>query len=206
SPGIMQETLPPVYDSENAGRYLASQMQAAPGANGYSRLRDAYETPLLLLLGISGIVLLIACANLANLMLARASVREREIAVRLARGAARGRVLRQFLAEGALLALGGAVGGILVALALTRVLIAALTTLDDHIRLDHPLDWRVLGFAATVAMLTSLLFAVVPALKATRLAPAQVFHSGGRTATVGREGFGLRRVLASVQIALSLAL
>jgi len=206
SAGVMQETLPTVYDEEVAAKYLENVMEAKPGANGYSLLRQNYEGPLVLLLAVSGIVLLIACANLANLMLARASVKEREIAVRLALGASRRRLVRQLVTEDALLAAVGVVLGILLARGLSAAMIAYLVKANDHIYLDRPLDWHVLGFSIGVAGATCVLFALLPAYKATRLAPAQVMNSAGRAATASRERFGMRRVLAVTQIALSLVL
>jgi predicted permease len=206
SPGIMRATLPPTYRPDGAKKYLENKLIATQGGTGVSGLRRQYERPLWLLLAITGLVLLIACANLANLLLARASVREREIAVRLAIGASRGRLVRQLLAESLLLAVAGAAFGAVLAQVLSRGLVAFLTTTNNRLFVGLGIDWRVLGFTAALAVTTCLLFGLLPALRATHLAPASAMRAGARGATAGRERFGLRRALVSTQVALSLVL
>ncbi|MGC2090045.1 MAG: ABC transporter permease, partial [Candidatus Acidiferrales bacterium] len=185
-PAALHETIPPQYDADGVKHYLAYKLETLPAANGFSELREDTSTPLWLLLGLSGLVLLIACANLANLMLARASTREREIAVRLALGASRGRLIRQLLSESALLAVAGAVGGGLLAAGLSRFLVAFISTPNDPIFLDMPTDWRVLGFAAGLAIVTTILFGLMPALRAGSVPPGSVLKTGGRGSTAGR--------------------
>jgi len=152
------------------------------------------------------LVLLIACANLANLMLARAGVREREIAVRLAIGASRGRLIRQLLAESLVLASCGAALGAVFGQALSRFLVSFLTTGRDRLFLDLSTDWRVLSFTAALAVLTCILFGLTPALRATRSGPGAAMKAGARGLTAGRERFSLRRMLVVSQVALSLVL
>ncbi len=154
----------------------------------------------------TGLVLLIACANLANLLLARASVREREIGVRLAIGASRGRLVRQLLAESLLLAVAGAALGAALAQALSRGLIAFITTENSPLFVGLGVDWRLLGFTAALAMTTCLLFGLVPALRATHLSPSEAIRTGGRSMSAGRERISLRRGLVATQVALSLVL
>lgn len=206
SPAILEATVPPVYDADGVKHYMQYKFAAFPGDNGFSSLRREYESPLWLLLGTAGLVLLIACANLANLMLARASAREREIAARLALGASRWRLIRQLLVESLLLAFVGAALGAGLAQLLSRFLVSFLTTQGSPLFVELAMDWRVLGFTAGVAALTCLLFGLAPAFRATRVAPAAVLKSGSRGMTAGRERFGLRRALVVSQVAMSLVL
>jgi predicted permease len=206
SKGVMEATEIQGYSSNTVERYKKFRLAAYPGANGISGLRADYDSSLWLLLGITGLVLLIACANLANLMLARSSAREREIAVRLALGASQGRVLRQFMAESALLAAFGAAIGVEVAHVLSRVLVASLSTDSNSIYLPLELDWRVLLFAGAAAALTCVVFGALPALRVTRMQPESVMRGGRRGLTTGRERFSIQRTMVVTQIAVSLVL
>lgn len=206
APAALNETIPPEYDADGVKHYLAYKLEVRPAANGFSNLREDSSSSLWLLLGLSGLVLLIACANLANLMLARASTREREIAVRLALGASRKRLIGQMLSESALLAMVGTVCGGLLAAALSHFLIAFISTPNNPIFLDMRTDWRVLGFAAGLAVLTTMLFGLVPAVRAGRVPPGSVLKTAGRGMTAARERFRLQRILVAAQVALSLVL
>ena len=206
SSSLFQQTLPSNYPKESVNDYLSSKLEVTDGSSGYSTLRQNYERPLWLLLAIAGLVLLITCANLANLLLARASTREREIAVRQAVGASRLRIIRQLLVETLLLSIIGTAIGAGLAQALSRFLVAAIGTSSDVVFLDVTPDLRVLGFAAGIAALTCIFFGLTPALKATRVSPGAAMKAAGRGLTAGRERFSLRRGLVVVQVALSLVL
>ena len=206
TPAVLQETIPPFYDAEATKKFLAYKLSAFPADTGFSRLREDSETPLWLLLGISGLVLLIACANLANLMLARASARERQITIRQALGATRARMIRDLLSESVLLALAGAACGLFLAFAVSRLLVAFISTSDNQIFLDLGMDWRVLAFTTALAVLTTVLFGLAPAFRATRAEPATLLQSGSRGMSAGRERFGVRRILVVSQVGLSVVL
>jgi putative ABC transport system permease protein len=206
SPDLFQAALPANYPEASVKDYLASKLTAIPSGKGISQLREKYEQSLWLLLAIAGLVLLIACANLANLLLARASAREREIAVRQALGASRGRLIRQLLLESLLLASFGAALGALLAHGLSRSLVAFLSTTADPVFLDLGPDWHVFGFTAGLAVLTCLLFGLTPAIRITRTRAGAMLKTAGRGLTAGRHRFTLRRALTVVQVALSLVL
>jgi len=203
---VFEATLPPSYQVEDARSYRAFVLYGTEASTGISGLRERFENPLFLLLATTGVVLLIACANLASLLLARASAREQEMAVRLAIGASRRRLIRQLLVESLLVASIGAASGLLVARLVSRALVAALSTGRSPLFVDLRLDWRVAAFTAVTACLTCLLFGVAPALRATRTAPAEAIRSQGRGLTTKGAGLGLRRSLVVTQIALSLVL
>ena len=202
---IFKETLPD-YRVEDAQAYVGFKLAAFPSGTGVSTLRRTYESPLWLLLATTGLVLLIACANLANLMLARATAREREIAVRLALGASRTRIARQLLAESFLIAFVGAATGALLAQWLSTFLVGFLTTGNNPVFVDLNPDWRVFAFAATLAVVTCLIFGLLPAIRATATAPGVAMKAGSRGSTDSRERFGVRRTLVVAQVALSLVL
>jgi putative ABC transport system permease protein len=206
APQIFEATLPPNYTAETAKAYLSFKLAATPAGTGFSSLRQTYESPLCYLMAIAGIVLLIACANLANLLLARASAREKEIAVRLAIGASRSRLVRQLLSESVMLALIGAAAGALVGAALARLLLGFLGTEGRPLFVDLKPDWRVIGFTAGLAILTCLLFGLVPAIRASKGSPASAMRSSSRGLTADRSHFGLRRALVVCQVALSLVM
>src|SRR5205085_95153 len=176
SPGLFRDTLPN-YRPEDEKAYLTFRLGAFPAATGVSDVRSDFEAPLWLLLATAGLVLLIACANLANLMLARATARQREVAVRLALGASRGRIVRQMAAESALIAACGAAAGALLARWLTSVLVASIATQRERIVLAVEHDSRVFAFIALAASAACAIFGVVPALRATRLHAAAVMKA-----------------------------
>ncbi len=201
SPGIFATTLRPDYPPESVKDYLVMKLTAEPSAAGVSLLRETYSDPLRFLLGIAGLVLLITCANLASLMLARTTARERDMAVRLAIGAGRWRLIRLVLGESLLLSIAGALAGLALAQALSRELVAYL-----DISLDFKLDWRLFGFLLGISLLTSLLFGLAPALRASRTAPGAAMKAGSHGMTAGRGRLGFRGALVVSQVALSLVL
>jgi putative ABC transport system permease protein len=170
---------------------------------GFRTVRAGYEEPLWLLLAIAGLVLLTACANVASLSLVRAAAREPELALRLALGATRSRVVRQLLVEGALIAVIGTVAGLALARVAANAAIAVLSTRTDPIVLDVGIDWRILTFSALAVCLTTIAFALAPALRATR--GTQATLAAGR-ATWARERVTMREMLVAAQVALSVVL
>jgi predicted permease len=203
SRGLFTATVPPDYRGQDADDYLGYRLRAVSGARGVSVLRTRYSDPLLLLLVTSAIVLLIACTNLANLILARASAREREFAVRLAIGASWSRLVRQLMVENGLLAIAGAAAGLVFAGALSRVLIGFL---GSGLSLDLAFDARLIAFVIAMAVLTCLVFGLIPAWRASRVAAQDAMKASARSVTGSREGVGLRRALVISQVALSLVL
>jgi putative ABC transport system permease protein len=206
SPGIFEASLPETYDARRAKNFLSFRLKAWPVSTGFSDLREEYDDPLWLLLGISVLVLLIACANIANLMLARASTRQREIAVRLALGASPRLIVRQLLAESLVLAGAGALAGAALAQVLGRLLVAFLSTQAAQWFVDMPLDVRLLAFTVGIAGLTCVLFGLLPALQASRTDPIEALKSGGRGVAGAGARLGVRRALVVTQVALSLVL
>jgi predicted permease len=206
SRGLFHANVPATYDALTVKDYLAFTVTAEPASTGVSGIRRTYATQLWVLLGATGLVLLITCANLANLLFARATARQREIAVRLAIGASRRRIVRQMLSESFLLAAAGAALGVLVARWLSQSLVAYLSTESSRIFVDLSPDWRVFGFIAALAAIACLLFGLSPALQATGTNPGRAMQPGGRLTTDSRERFTIRRTLVVVQVALSLVL
>lgn len=210
APGILAATLPADYDAAAREKYLQFTFRVLLAATGVSSseegLKAEYQVPLFVLLGISGLVLLIACANLVNLMLARASAREREMALRVTLGASRGRLIQQMLMESLLLAMIGATGGVALAQVLGKLLIGFISGEDNPIFLPLRADWRVLLFTTGLTVLTCLLCGTAPALQAARSNPGYALNGSGRGSTAGRRGLALRRGLVVSQVALSLVL
>jgi predicted permease len=149
-------------------KILEQKMPLEASGNGFDNLRSRFAEPLRLLMGIVALILLIACANLANLLLGRATTRRREIAVRVAMGAGRGRVLRQMLAEGLLLAAAAGVLGVLLAWWSANALVAMMSNGGERIALNGRPDLRILAFAASISAAACLLFSLAPAIQATR--------------------------------------
>ena len=206
SKGFFEAALPQGYSSKTTETFRDFKLGAFSAATGVSNLRNAYDSSLWILLGITGLVLLIACANLANLMLARASARQREVAVRMALGATRARLLRQLLIESSLLAVTGAILGIGLAQLFSRLLIRILTTGNDSLSLTVHTDWRVLLFATAVAILTCAVFGTLPAFRASKSDPIHALKSGDGHASTRRERFSIQRIMVVVQVAVSLVL
>jgi predicted permease len=176
------------------------------GSQGMGGLRIKYERPLLMLLAVVGLVLLIACANIGNLLMARASGRERETAIRLALGAGRRRLVRQLLAESLLLTIGGAALGLVLAYFADHALVALAPggVGGTPLILDVSLDWRVLLFTGGVAVLVTMLVGLAPAIQATR--PDMGPYLKGETGVPAPRRFSLANALVVVQIAVSLVL
>ncbi len=204
-PQIREATLPQDWGPKDQAEYLKEPFALVPAATGQSSLRDTYSTPLKTIMVVVSAVLLIACANIANLLLARASARRREMSLRLALGASRFRLGRQLLAESLILGAGGAVLGLVVAGWIGSALVRQLATPTNAVMLDLSIDWRVMAFTAAVALATSLIFGLAPALGVSRVAPHEAIKTEGR-GVAGDRRFGFRNILVIGQLALSLAL
>ena len=184
-----------------------SKVEVEPAAAGLSRVRDRFAQPLVLLMVVVGVLLLIACVNTANMLLARAAGRQREMAVRVGLGATRIRLVQQVMTESALLSAVAALFGILLAHVGTGVLVRIIASGREHERFILPvqLDLRLLAFTVGAALLTALVFGLAPALHAFRAAPASALRQTGRAGeTRLRRLFG--RGLVAAQVASSVLL
>ena len=204
SPSIVTAALPQDWSPQDQRGFLKTTMVAVPAATGISYLRGQFKEPLDILMAIVGLVLLIACANIASLMFARAVTRHKEVAMRQALGASRTRLIRQLLTECVLLSSAGAVLGIFFARWGSALLVRYISTARGQVFLDLSSDGWVLGFTAAVAILTGILFGVLPAFRSTRLSLISAMKSRGETEPHGR--FRSRKWIVTSQVALSLVL
>jgi predicted permease len=195
------------YSERERNAFLAQKLLVNRATQGTSGVRWSYweySSTLKILIGLTGLVLLIACANLANLLMARSAARSREIAIRLALGAGRWRLVRQLLTENLLLSLAGGALGLLVAGWGHRLLLGFLVEDPSGVALDFDLNYRLLAFGLVLSAATGLLFGLMPAMRATRADISGAIHSGGRQG--GTWNMPLAKALLAGQIALSMML
>jgi predicted permease len=190
------------YDKE---QFLRMWMEVMPGGQGNTNLRRQYEKPLWVLMGLTGFVLLIACANLASLLTARAAARQKEIAIRLAMGSSRGRMIRQLLTESIALSIAGGLAGILLATAMVQALVASLPSSFAGYSIASRPDASMLLFTCALTLVTGIAFGLVPALQSTRPDIAVTLKEQAGS-VAGGAGVRLRKVLVAAQVTLSLLL
>jgi putative ABC transport system permease protein len=203
---IFAGALPKNWDEEGQARFLKLTLVPTPASTGISWVRRRFKQPLNILMGVVGLVLLIACANIASLMLARSAARQKEIAVRKALGASRARLIRQLLTESVLLSTAGAVLGVFFARWGSLLLVGYISTKSDSIFLDLTFDWRILGFTAAVALFTGLLFGVLPAFRSTRVSLTSAMKGSQAVDAESRAKFRPGKWIVASQVALSLVL
>jgi predicted permease len=184
---------------------LTSTIDLVPGGTGWSFLREQFRRPLLVLMGVTGLVLLIACANFANLLLARGAARSKEIALRFAIGAGRGRIVRQQLTESLMLSSAGAALGVGLAWSASRLLVVLLSSgRRDVVLLNLQPDANVLLFTSAVALVTGILFGLVPALRATATGPGPALKTNSGITPRTRSRFLPALVVSQVSLSLVL--
>jgi putative ABC transport system permease protein len=198
---VQREALPD-YRREWQDGYLKMAANVVDASAGVSPLRQAYQRPLWILMAVAALVLLLASVNLANLLLARATARRQEFAVRLAIGGTRARVIQQVLTESLLIAAMGSIAAVGVALVLSRSIPPLMSTVVDRIHLDLSPDWRVFGFTALVGVVTALVFGLAPAIRLSGVSIGTRVDRG----SAGNEGARGRRLLVGAQVAITLVL
>jgi predicted permease len=202
-PPLSERVLSADWSPADRKELADAAFEVTPGGSGYTYLRELFQKPLLVLMAVVALVLLIACVNVASLLLARATARQREISVRLAIGAGRARIIRQLLTESTLLSLLGAVLGICLAWLTSRFLVDILSTGPFQVVFDLTPNGHVLGFTSTVAIATGILFGLAPAFQITSAGPSQVLKDDAR---MTRSRSRLLSALVSAQVALSMML
>jgi putative ABC transport system permease protein len=188
---------------KNGRRDPGSRLEAHDAASGYSQVRQAFKRPLITLAALVGLVLLIACSNVANMLLARAAARTREMALRASIGAGRSRLLQQILIESGVLTLAATTLGVLASRTTVPFIVGMLTTNENPVYLDARVDWRVLVFVASLGCLTTVLFGIVPALRASSTSPGDIAALGERRQT---PGMGVSRTLVAAQVGFGLTI
>ncbi|HYL91835.1 MAG TPA: ABC transporter permease [Alphaproteobacteria bacterium] len=204
--GIIESGYPTTLSPETRKEAMDQHIKVQEARTGVFGGREEFSKQMLVLLSVAGVVLLIACANVANLLLARATARLKEVGVRLSIGASRGRLIRQFLTESLLLSAIGGVTGLAVAVGASRALVFLLSTPRNPLQVSTSLDWRVLSFTAVTTLLTGLLFGLVPAIRGTRVNINSSLRDSGRGVTQSGGRLNLAKMLVVAQVALSLVL
>ena len=214
-----QAALQPIYEpmlqsdakllhlsGNNLKRFTSKPLLLASGAHGRLVLQDSTKEPLLVLMSMVGLVLLIACANLAGLLVARGEARQREIALRLTLGAGRGRLVRQLLTESVLIGVAGGAAGIALASWCLNAMVGAIPPGQGIVGLASRIDLRVLAFAIVITLGTSILFGLAPAMRSTRVDLHSTLKEQGSSTSLSRSSVGLRKALIVAQVALTAVL
>ena len=206
SPSVMKAALPTDWDAKDQQRFLKAALVVSPAGTGISYLRRDFGQPLTIVMAIVGVVLLIACANIASLLLARASGRVKEIAIRKAMGASRSRLMQQLLTESLLLSLLGAGLGLLLAHWGSALLVRNLSTWRNRVFLDLAPDTRILAFTAAIAVFTGIIVGLLPALRSTRISLITAMKGGQLADVEHHQRFRASKWIVGSQVALSLVL
>lgn len=203
---ILEATTDPGMPADRRARFLGRQTSLVSARTGFSRVRNQFQQPLWLLFGLVALVLGVSCASASNLLLARGAARRREIAVRLAIGATRGRLLRQMLTEAFIWNCLGAATGLLLGWWGGDLLIRMMVTPAEPITLDVPANWRAVSFALALTLATTTVSAVIPALRATRVDAGSELKSHGGVSRGLRRYWSLGKGLVAIQVALTMLL
>ncbi|MGH9370353.1 MAG: ADOP family duplicated permease, partial [Vicinamibacterales bacterium] len=205
-PAVLDATTNPGMPADRRAVYLGRQTTLEPGYAGYSRVRNQFGDPLWMLFGLVALLLAVACASAANLLLARGVARQREIAVRLAIGASRARLIRQMLTEALVWTVLASAAGLLLAMWSGATLVSLMTTSQETISLAVNLNWRILLFGVTLALVTAAVCSLIPAFRATRLDPGASLKETGQIGPAVLRRWSLGKSLVGAQVALTILL